>query len=291
MNSLKNKCFLAVTACCLVWSVETFAQGFEKTIPAPDKASITVSMKEAAVQVTGWDRNEINIKAKKDISAGIIVDGDNIRISYKDADGKEVAPDTDLVLQVPSKANITVATISGDLVIKAMKARTKIKAISGDVVMESCSGKITTKTISGDLKLSKISGGLTIKAISGDVRGQDLQMDLFEVKSVSGDVKLIGVKADEVRLKSVSGDMSIAGEFSATSSVRSATVSGDITLYLPAGAGFDVNTKTRSGNFHSDFDLKNLEQSGSSRSGTVGAGGTDISLTSLSGDFSLRKSR
>jgi len=67
------------------------------------------------------------------------------------------------------------------------------------------------------------------------------------------------------------------------------TVSGDITLYLPEDASFDLDISTVSGEINSGF--KVLIDSVSKRrlQGEVGDGGINIELKTVSGDISLRK--
>jgi len=74
------------------------------------------------------------------------------------------------------------------------------------------------------------------------------------------------------------------------------TVSGDITLWLPENFGANIDFNSLSGDLSSDFDLtvrsrRNRRWVGTDVEGTIGGGGRDLSLNTVSGDVELRRMR
>ena len=74
------------------------------------------------------------------------------------------------------------------------------------------------------------------------------------------------------------------------------TVSGDITLRLPAGTDTDVDFKSLTGDIDSDFefelrDLARRRFMGSHVRGAIGDGGRSLSFNTVSGDVRLRSAR
>jgi len=67
------------------------------------------------------------------------------------------------------------------------------------------------------------------------------------------------------------------------------TVSGDITLYLPEDASFDLDIKTVSGEISTKFKVLVESIKKNQLRGEVGTGGINIELKTISGDISLRK--
>ncbi|GAI47108.1 unnamed protein product, partial [marine sediment metagenome] len=67
------------------------------------------------------------------------------------------------------------------------------------------------------------------------------------------------------------------------------TVSGDITLYLPEDASFDLDVSTVSGEINTGFKVLIDSVSKRKLQGEVGTGGFIIELKTTSGDISLRK--
>lgn len=70
------------------------------------------------------------------------------------------------------------------------------------------------------------------------------------------------------------------------------TVNGGITVDLPAGADVEVDASTVNGSMSTDFPLTIRGKWGPRRmSGTIGQGGRNLSLSTVNGNMSLRRSR
>lgn len=144
------------------------------------------------------------------------------------------------------------------------------------------------------LRYDSTSGGLTVKRVrteklhfdstSGELAGNGLTVaETLEAETVSGDVEADGT-AGEIRFDSVSGSMRLALK-SCPQRVSSETVSGDMELHFPEGAGFTYSTDTVSGTVQSDFPVL---QKGSES--IYGDGTAVFSFDSVSGGVALRSS-
>lgn len=152
---------------------------------------------------------------------------------------------------------------------------------------------------------------------SSNVRDNDTSVD-FEVRlprgvkftgsTVTGSVRATGLTAD-VKASSVSGHVRV----STTGLVRASTVSGSITarmgradwentlsfstvsggilLEMPENLNTDVRVTTVSGSLDSDWPMTMNGRRFSPRnlSGTIGTGGRELKLSTVSGDIELRK--
>jgi hypothetical protein len=128
--------------------------------------------------------------------------------------------------------------------------------------------------------------------VSGDISAESLQSDV-RVNTVNGEISV--TTTGRAWANTVSGDIEIEmGDFSG-GDLEFHTVSGDITLWLPPDFSADVDFSSISGDFETDFDMTIRRQSrrwvGSSVEGTIGGGGRDLSIDTVSGDVELRRSR
>ncbi|MBW1811186.1 MAG: DUF4097 family beta strand repeat protein [Deltaproteobacteria bacterium] len=287
-NKIYSKLIMIIGG--LFMSTASVAGEFVKTIPIKDKAELTIFMRAGDVKVVGWDKNQVKIESEKDLTPGLQVNGDKVRINSKMDKGRSGGQDADTTLHVPKSTRLTVTVISGNLEIENISDRAKATSVSGDIKIRSCSGLLAVKAVSGDVELIGIKKDIAVQTVSGDLKGRDIKGDLIEIQTVSGEVFLNNLEASQVRLKTVSGDLKIQGAFPAESSIKISTVSGDATLYLKPTAGFDVSLATRSGDFHSEFNLSEREGSQQKLNAKVGSGGTEITMTSLSGDLNIKKS-
>jgi len=131
---------------------------------------------------------------------------------------------------------------------------------------------------------------LVARNVSGDVSAEGLR-GYVDARSISGNVRFTTTAHGEA--STVSGEI-----FASLGSARWSgdldfhTVSGNITLELPARASTDVKVQTLSGDIRSDFPLEMERRTARRRAqGTLGEGGRGLSLTTLSGNVSLVRSR
>ena len=126
-----------------------------------------------------------------------------------------------------------------------------------------------------------VSGDIDINGAHGDV----------EASSVSGDVHLSHLHATGIRANSVSGDVEVtADELSDRGDLAFTTVSGDVTLNLPANLDADLSMSTVSGDIDSDFPLTlgNGRMSRRGMSARIGKGGRRLEVRTVSGELRLR---
>ena len=128
--------------------------------------------------------------------------------------------------------------------------------------------------------------------VSGDVEAEGLRSDV-DASTVSGDVS---VSTTEVaRGSTVSGSVDVEMGSLEWQSLAFSTVSGDIVVRLPAGVDTEVDFESLTGDLESDFDITIERQRdrfiGSELRGTIGDGGRRLSLTTVSGDVRIRRSR
>jgi len=147
---------------------------------------------------------------------------------------------------------------------------------------------------------------LSARSVSGDVEANDLRGPV-DAASVSGDVHVSS--SAEVRANSVSGDVYAALGRIPSNGLSFHSVSGDVTLELPSGTDADFSARTLSGEIDSDFPLTIEGRGGRGDDDDRGGwprvrvrvghdmrarlcrGGPELSVTTVSGDITLRRAR
>ena len=132
---------------------------------------------------------------------------------------------------------------------------------------------------------------LSANSVSGDVEVNGAG-DEVRARSVSGNVRLERVRAPAVSASSVSGDVEAQIDaLTGAGDLRFTSVSGNVSLQLPRSLDADVTLKTVSGELDSDFPLVIRGGSRMARrtiTGTIGRGGRELQLTTVSGNVRLR---
>ena len=149
-------------------------------------------------------------------------------------------------------------------------------------------GNMTTRDIDVEVTfIVRVPAGVRFvgRTIAGDVIATGLDADAYG-HTVSGNVELSTSAMAEGA--TVSGSVSATlGEANPSRTLAFTTVSGDVTVRIPAATNARVQAATANGSVSSDFPLtRNLA---GSWEGTLGNGGAMLLLSSVNGDVRLRR--
>lgn len=273
-------------------SINAWADRVEKVIEESfilDSAgSFSLTNVAGDIMVYSWDKEEVKMVATKSISSWGIGDPEGF------LDKIEIE-----ITSQPKNLRIHTRYLTFSWIRNARvdyrlwipeATSVRLESVSGTIQIGDHLNQVDTKTVSGNIKLRNIRGNIEAKTTSGHVSGQEINGDI-KASSVSGDLAFLDSQGGLSYLHTTSGKIRAELKFidKDASGMSLSTVSGDITLYLPEDASFDLDISTVSGEINSGF--KVLIDSVSKRrlQGEVGDGGINIELETVSGDISLRK--
>jgi hypothetical protein len=173
-----------------------------------------------------------------------------------------------------------------DVTVKAPAAsRVAVHGVSADLAVTGMTGELQAETTSGDVK---VSGGrdVHLRTVSGDIRLEGA-VDA-NAQSVSGNLTLRGV-AHQSHLRTVSGDIAWDGSCGSGCRFEATTVSGDLQLSLDPSSSFQLDFRSRSGDFSDGFGAAVHHAGRDGVHTQVGKGEGAISFHSVSGDLRLAR--
>jgi len=139
---------------------------------------------------------------------------------------------------------------------------------------------------------------LSAASVSGDVSARGLRAAV-EARSVSGDVEVSTTGPADA--SSVSGNVIATLGRTGGEELTFRSVSGDVTLRLPAGIDASLEARTISGEIESDFPVSQVGRTrgrswvnvrvGEHVRGTLGRGGPAVSVDTVSGDIRVERTR
>lgn len=183
--------------------------------------------------LVSWDGWTLNISQLKDKSG-------NLWESVK-ALGMEMGNRSARIsLSVPATTDINSSTASAETLINGVRASVHINTVTGSLTLDDIVGNVDAKTVSGSIECH---------ALEGDFSGN----------SVSGAVTVQASRLRKVKLNTVSGDMTLDLTDS-SAQIQSISVSGDVTVRVPKGGGYDVVAHTMSG--HVVIDGQSMNRGG-----------------------------
>ncbi len=122
------------------------------------------------------------------------------------------------------------------------------------------------------------------RVVGGDVEAQGLQSDAFVV-TVGGDINV--ATAGIAEASSTFGSLNVAiGRADPGRDLAFRTTGGNVTVRVPSNTNAEVLAATSFGTIASDFPLQGTAHR---KSGTLGSGGPNLTLSSMNGNVALRQ--
>jgi hypothetical protein len=175
-----------------------------------------------------------------------------------------------VTITVPSDCPIQLGVVSASAVVCGLSSGASVKGVSGEITLDGVAGDVQADTVSGALEGRDVDGAVRFKSVSGDLTLADGSLSLLAADNINGQI---------------AADVSLA----AAGAMRISTISGDVTLRLPADSDARVRLHSTSGNVSSEFDSLRTSISPASHtvSGNVGGGSGRVSVNSVSGAVTL----
>jgi hypothetical protein len=177
-----------------------------------------------------------------------------------------------VILKLPRSIDLSVTSVSGSLKVGDVDGQMHVSSISGSANIGNVGSKLQVNSVSGNLEVGNVGADARVNSISGNL-GLGQVNGRLDVSSVSGGVKatLVSLSPQGIHINSVSGSIEIAFKSEVNADFSAESVSGQVYL--------DVPNVTR------DSDEK-----GPNVRARIGAGGTPITISSVSGSVRLTRS-
>ena len=187
-------------------------------------------------------------------------------------DRQNVQVNHHVVLKLPRRIDLSVKSVSGWIKAGDVDGQTSLSSISGSADLGNVGGKLQASSISGSLEIGNVGADARVTSISGNVGLGQINGSL-EVSSVSGSVKatLVSLSPQGIHIKSVSGSVEIGFKSEVNADFDAKDVSGQVYLEVP-------NV------------IRDSEAKSSNVRARIGAGGTPITISSVSGNIRLTQS-
>jgi DUF4097 and DUF4098 domain-containing protein YvlB len=214
------------------------------------------------------------------------------------------------------RGDIALNEIAGNTKMSLDKGSIRATDLTGDVEIDGRVDDVTLEDVKGavrlngdffnDIRLSKISktvefksarSDITLASVPGDL---EISGDALRATDVGGPMRLV-TRSKEIHLEGVTGDVEVEnanGDIEVhpanklpMGKMMIAGKHGDISLTIPANAGFQVDATTRKGDITSDFGALKIDSSsgGSHATGTVGNGAAKLQINADTGDIHITK--
>ncbi|HEX7974379.1 MAG TPA: DUF4097 family beta strand repeat-containing protein [Anaerolineales bacterium] len=161
-----------------------------------------------------------------------------------------------------------------------------VDCVSSSASVEGLEGQFNLKTVSGALVMRRLSGSLAANTVSGEVRGQAVS-GRADLHTVSGAVELVEADLPAVTASSVSGRMSLETTTLGPGPYHFNSVSGNVRLAIPSGAGCRIEMHKISGQLHTSLPVTYQKQIPGGETVEIQGGGPLVRFNTTSGSLDL----
>ena len=185
---------------------------------------------------------------------------------------QNIQVDHQVILKLPRQIDLTVSSVSGPLKVGDVEGQMHVSSISGSATIGDVHGRLQVNSISGNLDVGTVYADARVTSISGSLRLGHVNGAL-DVSGISGGVNatLASLSTQGIHIRSVSGSIELGFKSDVNADLDAESISGEVYLNLP--------------NVTRDSDVK--EPNVRAR---IGAGGTPIVISSVSGNIRLTRS-
>lgn len=257
----------------------------EKTIETTPNPRISLGNMQGQVVVKGWNRSQIHATWST-ATPRIEVDEESMP---QNGPAEKVHFSTHaldpLVTGHDSSADYTLdVPVNSSLEIRNPQGLVQVEKLQGDTTVESVGGKISVADVAGHLSVRSVGGDIEILRPSGRV----------EAYSITGNLHLVSPTSTKIRGSTTSGKITYEGDFAPGGDYSLSAYSGDLDVFCPANASFELNAKSVRGKLENSLPITPKKHAppptaGFSLFGTSNTGTATVQLTSYRGTIRIRR--
>ena len=187
-----------------------------------DSPTARLEVHEIAGQplMVGWDGWTLTISHVKDNDNSF---WDNVKSLGQEKNKRSAR----ISISVPATTDISASTVSADALINGARAKVKANTVTGSLTLDDIIGDVDANSVSGDIECHSLVGDFRANLVSGALTVQASRLSKIKLITVGGDITL---------------DLTDGG-----AQIQSNSVSGDVTVRIPQGGGYDVSARTAAG--------------------------------------------
>jgi len=187
------------------------SQEFHRTVPLPATGRVSLDNINGNAEITGWDRNEVQIDAVKQARDQQRLDEARI----------EVETGSDYVkirTEYPhDHANNNPASVHYTLHVPQNARLDRISLVNGNLSVQKFAGEVDANLVNGKVRISDLTGQANISSVNGGIAANYASLN----------------NVREIKLKSVNGSVELGLPPSPNADVKASTVSGAIRSDFP----------------------------------------------------------
>lgn len=258
---------------------------FNQTYQLPQGARVEISSIRGSVKITNTDSATAEVQVIRTARTRADLEYHKIEVAQtgntlvvrglqerEDRGGRNIQVNHQVILKLPRSIDLSVSSVSGSLQSGDVDGQMHVSSISGSANFGNIGGKLQVHSVSGSVEVGNVGADVRVNSVSGNV-GLGQVNGSLDLTSVSGGVKaaLANLSPQGIHINSVSGSIEIGFRSEVNADFTAEHISGQVYLDVP-------NV------------VRESEEKSSNVRARIGAGGTPITISSVSGNIRLTRS-
>jgi hypothetical protein len=256
---------------------------FKESHPLPPGGRLYLENFNGSIEIKGWDEPTAEIAGTKyasresaldAIRIDVVASGDSLRVRTVRPSGHSGNMGARYVIRVPKRVTLErILTSNGAIRVEGIEGALRLETSNGAVELNSASGPAVVRTSNGRIQATGVGRGLDAQTSNGSIRAVITQVE----------------PGQAIRLRSSNGSVDLSlDRLDASNEVEVNTSNAGIALRIPPGTGARITARTSNGRITNEFDSDFMGRIEKNRlEGTLGKGGTRISLATSNGSIRL----
>lgn len=288
------------------WDNDRYREDFRYSYKLNSNGRVSLEGFNGSIDITGWDRTEIEVAGTKYASNEDLLRQIKINITNSD-DSIYIKADkpfdrswwqnggggVKFVIRVPKKIQLDrIASSNGSVRVESIDGSARLTTSNGAIRVAYLNGSLDASTSNGTLELRDINGGMMLKTSNGTVRADNVKGS-FEAHTSNGAIRarLSQVPSSSpIRVSSSNGTIDLTLDQYSGNDVRASTSNSSITLNLPPNVNAQLRAVTSNAHVSTDYEITVRGSISKNRiEGKIGNGGPLIDLSSSNGSIKIQK--
>jgi len=172
------------------------------TLPTSLAPDVTITEVAGSLQVQGWERHEIAVRAQSE----------SLTVEEKD-DFIEISCQSNCAVRLPYGSTLHVGRVQGDARFKLLEDQLTIEAVMGHLSLRSVA-EAQIQSVMGDLDVKHITGNLTVERAHGNTYIREIQgsctiheiLGNLDLRNVENDIQIKALGNARLRLNTLDGN-------------------------------------------------------------------------------------
>ncbi|HLH38188.1 MAG TPA: DUF4097 family beta strand repeat-containing protein [Bryobacteraceae bacterium] len=277
--------------------MDRYREDFHYSYPLDAGGSLEMENANGSIEISGWDKNIVDIEGSKYASSESRMKEIQIDISHSPGSVRiKTVPPIDrhgnygarFVIRVPRRCQlVSIGSSNGAIHVEDIEGPARLKTSNGGIRASSIEGMLDARTSNGSIEISGVTGDTTLHTSNGGIRAE-VRKGSFEASTTNGPItaRLTDPDTKPVHLESSNGHIDLT--LNAPREVHAETSNSAIVVRLPDSIGATLRARTSNSSISSDFDVTPHGAISKHRlEGVIGAGGPLLDLGTSNGSIRI----